>query len=83
MLFNPDISKQALEIIFSNKRKKSEHIPLIFNSIPVKFVEDTKHLGMILDSKLSFEKHINEKRAKARQGLGLMKQLKNGSPALF
>ena len=76
MLFNPDISKQAVEIIFSNKREKSIHIPLTFNGIPVKLADETKHLGMILDSKLSFEKHIDEKLAKSRQGLGLMKQLK-------
>ena len=76
MLFNPDISKQAIEIIFSRKNKKSVHTPLIFNGIPVKLADDTKHIGMILDSKLSFEKHMDAKLAKARQGLGIMKQLK-------
>ena len=52
MLFNPDMSKQAIEVIFSNKKIKSTHSPLIFNGIPVKLAEETKHLGMILDSKL-------------------------------
>ena len=37
---------------------------------------ETKHLGMILDHKLSFENHLEEKMAKANQGIGLMKQLK-------
>ena len=77
MLFNPDISKQAVEIIFSNKIKPSTHDPLVFNGIPVKLVEETKHLGMILDNKLSFFSHINDKIAKAKRGLGTMKQLKN------
>ena len=54
MLFNPDISKQAVEVIFSNKKDTSVHPPLIFNGIPVKLVKETKHLGMILDSKLSY-----------------------------
>ena len=76
MLFNPDISKQAVEVIFSNKHKKSVHPPLIFNGIPVKLVDETLHLGMTLDSKLSFDKHLDAKLAKARQGLGIMKQLK-------
>ena len=83
MLFNPDISKQAVEVIFSNKHNKSIHPPLIFNGIPVKLVDDTKHLGMILDNKLSFEKHIDVKLAKARQGLGIINSLKNGFLAPF
>ena len=76
MLFNPDISKQAVEIIFSNKTKTSTYDPLVFNGIPVKLVEETKHLGLILDNKLSFFSHINNKLSKAKQGLGIMKQLK-------
>ena len=35
MLFNPDITKQAVEIIFSNKKKQSNFDPLFFNNIPV------------------------------------------------
>ena len=76
LVFNPDISKQAVEIVFSTKKIKSILVPLIFNNIPVKKVEETKHLGMILDSELNFESHISEKLAKARKGLGVMKQLK-------
>ena len=78
-MFNPDISKQAIEIIFSRKHNKSDPPPLTFNNIPVKRDVETKHLGMVLDSKLTFESHLagtNGKISKARQGLGLMKQLK-------
>ena len=75
--FNPAISKQVVEVIFSNKNKKGV-IPdqLVFNGIPVKTVPETKHLGMILDEKLNFESHLSEKTAKVNQGLGRMKQLK-------
>ena len=45
LVFNPDISKQAVEIVFSTKKIKSILVPLIFNNIPVKRVEETKHLG--------------------------------------
>ena len=51
MSFNPDISKQAVEVIFSKKKREHEIVPLIFNGIPVKTVVETKHLGMILDKK--------------------------------
>ena len=78
MLFNPSISKQAVEVLFSNKKNKSIFPPLNFNGIPVKQVDETQHLGMILDSNLSFNNHLENKIAKANQGLGVMIQLKNG-----
>ena len=76
MVFNPDISKQALEIIFSMKRVPSVLPPLVFNDLPVKLVEYTKHIGMTLDNRLNFKKHLEEKIAKANQGLGILIQLK-------
>ena len=76
MQFNPDITKQAIEIILSQKRScKPNHPPLSFNGIPVKRETDTKHLGFILDDRLSFRKHINEKIKKAKTGIGLLKFL--------
>ena len=34
-----------------------------------------KHLGLILDSSLSFKKHLNEKIIKAKKNIGIIKQL--------
>ena len=76
--FNPTISKQAIEVLFSNKRIKSKLDPLYINGFQIKQSDDTKHLGITLDSELNFKSHIEAKLAKARSGLGLMKQLKNG-----
>lgn len=76
MLFNPDISKQAIEVLFSNKPNPSTFEPLTFNNIPVKQSSVTTHLGVALDSALKFKEHIYEKLAKARQGIGLMKLTK-------
>ena len=75
MKFNPEISKQAIEVIFSHKRKKPTHPPLKFNGIPVKRDSDTTHLGLILDSKLNFRKHISDKIKTATKALGLLKFL--------
>ena len=80
MSFNPDQTKQAEEIIFSQKRKNVFHPPLYFNNFEVKRVEEHKHLGLILDSKLSFIKHINEKIATARKGIGIIKHLASYIP---
>ena len=76
MQFNPDISKQAIEVIFSQKRtQKPNHPPLIFNGIPIRREADTKHLGLTLDEKLTFRKHVNEKIKKANKGIGLLRFL--------
>ena len=57
MIFNPDITKQATEIIFSSKNQKPDHPELNFNGIPVAREPFTKHLGVHLDSRLNFSKH--------------------------
>ena len=75
MSFNPDPNKPAEEVIFSHKRHPPEHPHIYFNNIQVKQVKEHKHLGLILDSKLTFESHINEKLAKARKGIGIIKYL--------
>ena len=67
MEFNPDPTKQATEVLFSCKKVSPFHPQLIFNGIIVKNVSDQKHLGLILDSGLTFKKHIDEKVRKAKK----------------
>ena len=61
MSFNPDVNKQAVEVLFSHKTRQNQHPPLIFNNMVVKKVKEHKHLGLILDSKLIFSEQKNEK----------------------
>ncbi len=75
MVFNPDLTKQAIEVIFSCKDKKPVHPNLTFNGIPISRKPDTKHLGVYLDSRLNFSKHIKEKVLKAMKGISLLKFL--------
>jgi len=75
MEFNPDPSKQATEVLFSCKKSSPNHPQLIFNGTAVANVNEQKHLGLILDSRLSFEKHLNEKIIKAKRNLGIIKHL--------
>ena len=75
MQFNPDITKQAIEIVFSSKYNKPNHPLLTFNGIPVARSDSTEHLGMHLDEKLSFKKHISEAIIKAKKGISLLKFL--------
>ena len=73
--FNPDPAKQAVQVVFSQKCKQIDHPKTYFNAIEVKTVSDHKHFGLILDKKLSFVSHINEKISKANRGLCTIKYL--------
>ena len=75
MEFNPDASKQATEVLISCKRNRPIHPSLFFNGIVAPKVNEQKHLGLILDSKLSFERHVNEKIIKAKKCIGIIKYL--------
>ena len=57
LLFNPDPSKQAQEVLFSIKMKTQIHPTISFNNIQVKRASHHKHLGILLDEKLNFKQH--------------------------
>ena len=59
MAVNPDITKRAIEVIFSCKNKKPDHPELSF----------TKHLGV------NFSKDAKEKVLTAMKGISLLKVL--------
>ena len=77
MSFNPDISKQAQEVIFSRKLKKTPHPPLMFNSNLVNKASSQKHLGIIPDKSLSFEEHLKTVSVKTNKTLYLLRKLQN------
>ena len=80
MSFNPDPNKQATEVIFSHKTNPANHPQLLFNDSPVATLTMHKHLGLILDEKLTFVHHVNEKISKAYKGISLIKRLYNVLP---
>ena len=67
MSFNPDLSEQAQEVIFSLKAIKASHPAVFFNDITVVHCSIHKHLGMYLDEKLNFGHHTTEKNCKSQQ----------------
>ena len=80
MSFNPEPSKQAVEILFSQKKIKVTHPPLFFNGTIIDKVNAHNHLGLTLDSKLTFSKQINDKVNKSRKLLGVLKFLSSYLP---
>ena len=75
MTFNPDITKQAIEVIFSCKTNKPYHPDITFNNIPIARESSTKRLWVYLDTRLNFSRHIKEKILKAMKGVTLLKIL--------
>ena len=78
--FNPDPTKQATEVLFSCKISTPYHPQLTFNGTVVAKMKEQKHLGLTLNSGLSFEKHLNEKIIKAKKNLGIIKHLSSFLP---
>ena len=72
MEFNPDPAKQATEVLFSCKKVVPNHPQLFFNGTVVKKVNEQKHLGLILESRLCFKKHLDEKITKAKKYIGII-----------
>ena len=80
MSFNPDVSEQAHEVIFSPKRSVSSHPPLTYNNIPVAQTDFQKYLGMQLDKKLNFEEHFQKVESKVNKTIGIIRKLQNVVP---
>ena len=77
MVFNPDPTKQAQEVIFSRKSHSRKHSDLYFNNLVVEKVKTPKHLGLKLDQKLNFKKHLKDKFAVVNKGIEMLKELSN------
>ena len=81
MSFNPDISKQAHEIIFSCKRSSiASHPPLTFNNIPVAQTNSQKQFRMQLDKKLNFEEHFSKVESKVNKAIDIIRKRQNVLP---
>ena len=75
MEYNPDPYKQTTELLFSCKINSPNHPSLFFNGTVMPKVNEQKHLGLILDSKLYFERHVNEKIINAKTSIGIIKYI--------
>ena len=74
MNFNTDPTKQAQEAIFSRKAKELPHRFLVFNNAKVTSIHQ-KHLGIILDFKLTFENHLKMVTTKINKAIAPLRKL--------
>ena len=75
MSFNLDPSKRAQEVIFSRKLKNVSHPTLVFNNANLSLCNSQKYLGILLDSKLTFEEHYQTILNKTNRTTGLLRKL--------
>ena len=74
MQFNPDPNKQVMKAYFL-KNQKSILIPLLLRNVLYQ-----KHLGIILDLKLDFNIHVDNKAKKCYKIIGIIKRLSISVP---
>ena len=77
MAFNPDLSKQLQEIVFSHKTHKISNPKVNYNNSPIVQRTCQKHLGLYLDEKLNLSHHIKEEISKAYRGIRVIKKRQN------
>ena len=77
MSFNSDPSKQAQEVISVANQRDRPTTPLAFNYNNVFQTFSQKHLGFILDFKLTYEEHLNNVLAKVNKAVDLLRKLRN------
>ena len=67
MTFYLDPSKPAEEVIFSRDIKTVSYQSITFNNNSLSLCPARKHLGMVLESKLTFNEHIKHILSKVNQ----------------
>ena len=76
MSVNPDLSKQAQEVLFSRKRLQVNTPNLHFKDSVLQKTTAQKHLGVILDEKLTFKDHFNHILDKTTNRIGVLRKLR-------
>ena len=61
MSFNPDVSKQAQDVVFSCKKNINNHLFVFFNNLPINRKSTQKYLVLLLDEKIKFSEHISKR----------------------
>ena len=74
MLFNPDPSKPAQEVLISRKNKIRIDPTISLNNIQVERASHHMHLGILPDAKLNFKQHIDTTVLKIDKGMSVIKK---------
>ena len=83
MSFNPDSTKLAQELIFSRMSKTVPHPSITFNNNSLTLCPTQKHLGLILDSNMTYNEHINHILSKVHKSIGLLAKFQPFYPKII
>ena len=72
MVFNPDPSKPAQEVLFSRKKQVQVHPTISLNNIQIEKAPYQRHLGLIIKEKLNFEQYIDSAISKVNKGISII-----------
>ena len=75
MQFHLDPNKQAQAVYFPKKSNNEISLPVTFNNAEVVNWSTHKHLGLLLDKRLSFNQRIQSKVNKYHKMIGVIKKL--------
>ena len=80
MPFNPNHSKQAVEVYISCKINPVDTLPVSFNNLAVASCKTHKHLGLLLGKRLAFDRHVEEMVLRVNKDVGLITRLRRYLP---
>ena len=80
MSFNRDPLKQTKAVIFSRKHNKTNHPVMLFNNNLLQESSSQKQLGIVLDHKINFEKHLRTMPSKVNKTIDLIRKLREILP---
>ena len=69
-----------MEVHFSCKINPVDTPPIYFNNLAVASCETHKHLCLLLDNRLVFDRHVEEMILRANKGIGLITRLRRYLP---
>ena len=81
MKFNPDRNKQAQKVYFSNRTNKDGSLLITFDNSKVETISSQKHVGLILDERVNFNEHLEDKIDKCFEIIGFLERLSNKLPS--
>ena len=73
--FQPRSWKTCVWSNFLQEKNEETHSSVFYHSIEVSRTDSQMHLGLVLDNKLTFKKHIKDKLNKACFGVGKIKRV--------
>ena len=74
-IVEPGVPQGSVLGPFSCRKSSVGHMQLTFNGTNVPKLDDQKHLGLMIDSTLSVDRHLNEKFINAKENVGIFKHL--------